>query len=144
MFTLNRTSVGSLPEIRDDKILEIIVILTIGMGLVLTCFFLYFGQEPYSAMYITPNSIVQNSSNNDVFFIYGVKCEERGETHYNLAIYSGDLLVKNKVFSLKPGETLKEGIRLELPHGTTFPDKISLNLNTSASTKTEEVHFWIR
>jgi hypothetical protein len=102
-----------LPEIRNDKILETAVFLAIGIGIVLTGIFLYFGQEPYSAIYVTPNSIVPNLTHNTVFFVYGVKSEERSETRYILDIYSGDVIVKNKEFSIRPGETFEEGMRSE-------------------------------
>jgi hypothetical protein len=134
--------VDRLLEIRDDRILEFAVFLAVVLGIVVTGFFIYFGQEPYSAIYINSSSIVHDSSQNNVFFIYGVKSAERSETRYTLDIYSGDVLIKNTEFSIKPGETFEEGIRLELPPDTTLPYKISLNLNTG--THIEEVHFWIR
>jgi len=134
--------VNTLSEIQEDKILEIAVVLAIGIGVIMTGIFLYFGQEPYSAIYLNSSSISHDSSQNNVFFIYGVKSAERSETRYILEIFSGDVLIKNKEFSLKPGEKLEEGIKMELPSGTTFPNKISLKLDTG--TKKEEVHFWIR
>jgi len=134
--------VDRLLEIRDDRILETAVFLAVVLGVVFTGFFMYFGQEPYSAIYINSSSIVHDSTQNEVFFIYGVKSAERRETRYTLDIYSGDVLMKNTEFSIRPGEILEAGMRLELPPNTTFPDKISLNLNTG--THVEEVHFWIR
>lgn len=133
---------GEMAELREDKILEIAVFLAIGVGILLTGIFLHSGQDPYSAIYINTSSIVKDPGQNSVFFVYGVRSVERSETRYTLEIFSGNVLIKNKEFSLKPGEILEEGIRMELPPGTTLPAKISLNLNTGRLK--EEVHFWIR
>jgi hypothetical protein len=83
-----------------------------------------------------------NSNDNSLIFGYGVRSFETGRTDYELNMYSADVQVNNKKFSLNTDEILEERIKIILPLETQFPDKISLKLNTGKTL--EEVHFWLK
>lgn len=117
-------------------------IIAIVLGIIVIFFFINVNQEYYSVIYIKPNSTIYTPSDHNLTFEYGVKSFENGKSNYNLSIYSGDIKLKNKQFSLNKGETLEESIKISLPPETKFPDKISLSLNHGNDT--EEVHFWLR
>ncbi|HXX54481.1 MAG TPA: hypothetical protein VEI81_00120 [Methanoregula sp.] len=74
--------------------------------------------------------------------MYGVRSLEKKTSAYTLDIYAGDVLVKSRQFSLDRSQSLEEGIHIDLPRGTTFPVRISLNLTGSRTVN--EVHFWVR
>lgn len=123
-------------------VITIAVILAIALGIITSYFFLFVDKESYSALYITPDSTIFDSTDNSVFFGYGVRSFETARTDYELSMYSGGVQVNSKKFSLNPGEIWEERIKIILPQGTQFPDKISLRLTTGKST--EEVHFWLK
>jgi hypothetical protein len=128
-------------EVYRDSTLRTAAIAAVILGLTAAIFFIYYEQESYSALYILPNSIAVGQGHQDVFFIYGVKNTERSSTDYTLNFFSGDELVNTRQFTLKKGESVEEGVSIDFPKGTTFPDKISLLL---ISGKAEEnVHLWI-
>jgi hypothetical protein len=116
-------------------------IIAIILGVIVSIFFISIDKESYSALYITPNSAIFNSNDHSLIFGYGVRSFETGRTDYELSIYSGDVLVNNKKFSLNTGEILEEKIEIILPQEIQRPDKISLKLNTGKAI--EEVHFWL-
>jgi hypothetical protein len=118
------------------------VIIAIALGIITYCFFIFVDKESYSALYIIPDSTIFNANDNNVFFEYGVRSFETGRTDYVLNMYSGGAQIKNRQFSLNPGEIFEETVQITLPPGTKFPDKISLKLNTGKTF--EEVHFWLR
>ncbi len=117
-------------------------VIAIVLGILTSYFFIFVDKESYSALYITPGSTVYDSNSQTVFFGYGVRSFETGRTDYELDIYSADVQVNNKKFSLNPGEILEEQVKITLPEDTQLPDKISLKLNTGKSA--EEVHFWLK
>ncbi len=117
-------------------------IIAIVLGILTSYFFIFVDKESYSALYITPDSMMYDSNNHTVFFGYGVRSFETGRTDYALDVYSGNVHVNNKNFSLYPGEIFEEQIKIILPQNTQFPDKISLKLNTGKTI--EEVHFWLK
>ena len=117
-------------------------IIAIALGIIVSIFFISVDKESYSALYIIPNSTTFDTTDNSVFFGYGVRSFETGRTDYELNMYSADVQVNNKKFSLNTGEILEEQIKIILPPETQFPDKISLKLNTGKTL--EEVHFWLK
>jgi hypothetical protein len=117
-------------------------IIAIALGLLTSFFFIVMDKESYSALYIIPDSIIFDANDNSVFFGYGVRSFETEKTDYELNMYSSDVRINNKQFSLKNGEIFEERIKIILPPQTQFPDKISLKLNTGKTI--EEVHFWLR
>jgi hypothetical protein len=132
----------TVKDVKEDRPLMTALLVAIGLGIIVTLVFLYIGVDSYSAIYIAPNSITQDSTEKTVFFTYGVKCLEQGGADYSLEFYSGDTLITSKQFKLRKGETLEERTKLDLPGDTKAPVKISLVLNNSK--KTDEVHFWVK
>jgi hypothetical protein len=126
---------------RSD-VLTYAVIIAIVLGVVTSYFFLAVDKESYSALYILPDSTHFDSASNTVSFEYGVRSFETGSRDYILKIYSANVLVNNKNFSLNPGRILEEAVKISLPQDTRFPVKISLKLTTGTSS--EEVHFWVK
>jgi hypothetical protein len=122
-------------------ILKISVILVFIIGLTTAIFFIVIQKESYSAIYIIPGSIIHNSDDNTVFYTYGVKSSETGETDYSLDIYADKTLIKSRNFSLKPKEIFEERDKIALSDAKN-PVKISLTLKTNSAT--EEIHFWVR
>jgi hypothetical protein len=118
------------------------VIIAIALGIITTYFFIFVDKESYSALYIIPNSTTFDANTNSVFFGYGVRSFETGRTDYDLNIYSNEVQVNTKKFSLNTREIFEERVKIILPQNTQFPDKISLKLNTGKSI--EEIHFWIK
>ncbi len=124
---------------RQIKFALLIVII---LGLAVLVFFLFIEKEPYSALYLVPGSIIHNSDDHTVMYVYGVTLSESPKmVDYHLETYIDDNLVKTKQFSLNNGETLEERVRTSLPNTTQYPKKITLILKTGS--KTESVHFWI-
>ena len=117
-------------------------IIAIALGIIVSIFFISVDTESYSALYIIPNSTILNSNDNSLIFGYGVRSFETGRTDYEVNMYSADVQVNNKKFSLNTDEILEERIKIILPLETQFPDKISLKLNTGKTL--EEVHFWLK
>ena len=117
------------------------VTIAIILGLVTAVFFIMIEKESYSAIYLVPGSIIYNSDENTVFYIYGITSSENQKMDYSLDTYIGDELIKTKQFSLKTGETFEEGVKTGLPDGIQYPEKINLTLKTNS--KSESVHFWI-
>jgi hypothetical protein len=117
-------------------------IAAIVLGIIVIFFFININQEYYTVVYLKPNSTLYSPNDHNLTFEYGVKSFESGKSNYNLTVYSGNISVKNKQFSLNKGEVLEERIRVVLPPDAKFPDKISLNL-THGNTS-DEVHFWLR
>ena len=124
------------------KIIAIAIIIAVILGLGTTVFFLLVNKEPYSSIYIIPNSIIHDSNDNSVLFVYGVKSSESGTMDYTLNIYQDTSLIKTKRFSLNKGEILDERDKILLPADIKYPSKISLKLSTKTSN--EEVHFWLQ
>jgi hypothetical protein len=118
------------------------VIFAMALGIITSGFFIFVDKESYSALYIIPESTIFQSTNNSLSFGYGVKSFETGRTDYELNMYSADVLVNTKKFSLNNGEILEGRVNIILPQDTQFPDKISLKLNTGKAI--EEVHFWLK
>ena len=117
-------------------------VIAIVLGIITSYFFIFVDKESYSALYITPDSAIYDSSSHTVFFGYGVRSFETGRTDYELDMYSGDVQVNTKNFSLNSGEIFEEQVKIILPQNTQFPDKISLKLNTGKTI--EEIHFWLQ
>ena len=117
------------------------VIIAIILGLATSVFFLVIEKESYSAIYLLPESIINNPDDNTVLYVYGITSSETQKMDYTLDTYVGDELIKTKQFSLNTGETLEERVKTALPAGEQYPEKITLILNTSS--KSESVHFWI-
>jgi hypothetical protein len=117
-------------------------ILAIVLGIITAGFFIFVDKESYSAVYIIPNSTIYDSNDHSLSFEYGVRSFETGKTDYQLNIYSAEMQVNTKQFSLNNGEILEERIKIMIPPSTQFPDKISLQLNTGKTL--EEVHFWLK
>jgi hypothetical protein len=118
------------------------VIIAIALGILTSYFFIFVDKESYSALYIIPNSTIFDANDNSVFFGYGVRSFETGRTDYELNMYSANVQVNTKKFSLNNGEIYEEKVKIILPQDTQFPDKISLKLNTGKTI--EEVHFWLK
>ena len=147
---VTRTMLISLPVTRSlmnvpgtpdkERILPLIMASVIIIGMVVLVVLLISGQDSFTALYIVPGSVVSNQSGGSVFFSYGVRCQEPGGSSYTLDFSSDGIPIRSKQFSLKKGETLEEGIQLDLPAGRVSPSKISLILRNP--TGTEEVHFW--
>ena len=126
----------------EDRTLQKMVLIAICIGIIMMVFFLYYDQENYSAIALTPDSIIHNTTDNSVSFTYSVKCLEKGKTEYSLDFFCGDTQITTKQFTLKRGDTLEERTKLELPANTSLPVKISLLLKTG--TESDEVHFWVK
>ena len=122
-------------------VMAVIVMAAIIVGIVTCIFFLIIDKDSYSSIYIMPDSIVHNSTDNSVLFTYGVKSSETGVMNYTLNIYSNSTLVKTKQFTLGKGEILDERSKIVLPPDVEYPCKISLQLSTKATR--DEVHFWL-
>ncbi len=118
------------------------VVIAIVLGILTSYFFIFVDKESYSALYLTPDSTIYDANSHTVFFGYGVRSFETGRTDYELDMYSDDIQVDNKKFSLNSGEIFEEKVKIVLPQNTQFPDKISLKLNTGKDK--EEVHFWLK
>jgi uncharacterized membrane protein len=116
------------------------VIIAIILGLVTSVFFLVIEKESYSSIYLVPDSIIHNSDDNTVLYVYGVISSETQKMNYTVDTYVGDELIKTKQFSLNNGETFEERVKTVLPANAQYPEKITLALN---GTKSESVHFWI-
>jgi hypothetical protein len=123
-------------------ILTYAAIIAIILGIIVSVFFIVVNKESYSTLYIIPNSTIFDSNDNSVSFEFGIRSFESGRTDYALNIFSADVEVNNKKFSLNNGEIFEERIKIILPPETQFPDKISLRLNTGKTI--EEVHFWLK
>lgn len=129
-------------QTNNFEIIIIAVIIAIILGLGTSIFFMVVAKESYSAIYIVPDSIIHNSGDNTVLYMYGVKSSETGKMDYTLDTYIGTTLIKTRNFSLRPGEILDERDKLTIPSGTQYPSKISLKL--TSNTETEEIHFWLK
>jgi len=130
-------------EIQNDyQQIKIAIIIAIILGLVTSVFFLVIQKESYSAIYLVPNSIIHNPSDNTVIYSYGVTLSDSQKiVNYTLDTYIDDELIKTKQFSLNNGETLEERVKTVLSADANYPKKITLTLN--ADSKSESVHFWI-
>jgi hypothetical protein len=124
------------------QVVSIAIILAVVLGIFTSVFFIIVNKDSYSAIYIVPNSIIRNSDDNSVLYVYGVKSSETGTKDYTLDTYVDTTLIKSKQFSLKPGEILDERDQITLQPDALYPLKISLKLTTE--TATEEVHFWLK
>jgi hypothetical protein len=123
-------------------IIAYMVIIAIAIGMITSYFFIFVDKESYSALYIIPNSTFYDATNKSVIFGYGVRSFETERTDYELIIYSAEVPVKNKNFSLNTGQILEEQVIINIPPDTQFPSKISLQLKSRKAT--EEVHFWLK
>lgn len=100
-------------------------------------------QESYSALYLRPESYSNYvHAGDDVSFVYGVQCFENKPTKYDLKIFLGNKLVKEREFELKRGEVHEEQETIHVPEDTTFPTKVRLVLE--ANGRTYDVHFWLK
>lgn len=132
------------PQLKLTNNFDIIitaVIIAIILGLGTSIFFMVIEKESYSAIYIVPGSIIHNSDDNTVLYMYGVKSSETGKMDYILDIYLDNTLIKTRPFSLNSGELLDERDKIILPDDIKYPTKIGLTLTTKTSK--EEVHFWL-
>jgi hypothetical protein len=134
-----------LPHLKLNNKYDVIciaVIIALILGMVTSVFFMVTDRDSYSAIYLVPNSIIHNSNDNTVLYMYGVKSSESGNTDYILDTYLNDKLIKTRQFSLNRGQILDEQDKITLPPDTQYPSKISLKLTTN--TAKEEVHFWLK
>ena len=127
-----------------DRLIKITVILACIIGAIVAAFLIWVSfQESYSALYIYPDSYSNYVRPGDtVSFVYGVKSFETKETKYNLRIYLGNELKKEKEFWLKSGETREETEMIVLPVNVTFPVEVKLVLE--ANGRKYDVHFWLK
>ena len=89
-----------MPENERIDIIAYAAIIAIALGIIVSIFFISVDKESYSALYIIPNSTILNSNDNSLIFGYGVRSFETGRTDYELNMYSADVQVNNKKFSL--------------------------------------------
>jgi hypothetical protein len=122
-------------------IIKIAVIVAVILGLGTTLFFIIVAKQPYSAIYLVPDSIIHNPDENTLLFSYGVSSSESGKMDYTLQTYANTTLIKTKNFALNQGEILEERDKITLPPDTLYPVKISLKLTMGS--RTEEIHFWV-
>jgi hypothetical protein len=125
----------------NSDIIKTATIIAVILGLIISFFLIVVGDESYSSLYITPNSIIHNPDNS-ILYQYGVKSSESKNMEYTLETYLNNTLIKTKKFSLNKGEILDEQVMIILPADIQYPAKISLRLTTN--TASEEVHFWIK
>lgn len=128
-------------ELKKEQILQFAVFFAIIIGILLSFIFLYQDDESYSGLYLNPNSIIFNAQDKTVSFTYGVSCWETSKKNYNLDIFSNDIWIINKQFTLNKGEKWEERVHISIPQETTYPNKIILKLDTG--TGIEQVFFWI-
>jgi hypothetical protein len=134
--------VRSLSEFTNIRSLTLAIIGIIILGLALSIFFMIINDESYSALYIQPDSVFYDPTDNSVMYTYGVVSTESGPRDYTLTVFADNTQLTMKQFSLHPGEILDERDRVILPSNNSYPVKISLQLATDNSK--EEVHFWIK
>jgi len=121
--------------------IRIAIIIAIIIGIVALGLFIVIQKESYSAIYLIPDSIIQNPNDNSVLYEYGVTSSESSKKDYTLDTYVNDNLIKIKHFSLNSGETLEERVKIVLPQNITYPEKITLTLKTGS--KSDSIHFWV-
>lgn len=124
----------------DNQQIKTAVIIAILIGLATGTFFLIVEKESFTSIYLLPDSIIYDSNNYTVYYVYGVTSTESQKMDYTLDTFIGNELIRTKHFSLNSGETVEEGTKTVLPSGIQYPVKITLALN---DTKTESVHFWL-
>jgi len=137
---------ASTDEITPKNISEvnIAVIITIIIGICMAVSIVVFEiqADRYSSVYIVPDSYQHYTGDAQVSFIYGIHSYELSKTTYTVVIHSGNSIIDTKNVTLKPGEVYEEKKIFQLPGGTNFPVKVSVQAISPFDT--DEVHFWVR
>ena len=126
-----------------DRIIIIGIFVSILIGLLVTLYFILAIREPFSVLYIKPDSYSNYIVNNTVSFIYGVRCLEGKKTRYTAEIFLGDIPIGNNTFEMDGGE--KEWVvSADLPADidTRLPVKVKVVLR--GPTNVYDVHFWLK
>lgn len=127
----------------DDLIWKA-VLAAIIIGIVVTVILVMaIQEESYSALYLKPDSYSNYLEDNEVSFIYGVKCFEKEETRYWLSVFLEETLVTEKEFMLQgKGDEIEDTITFDVPKDIEFPVKVIILLN--ANNQNYSTHFWLK
>ncbi len=130
------------PAGETDDLMFKAVVAAIITGLLVTAYFLFMVKEPYSALYIKPDSYNNYVVNDTISFIYGVRCFEGEETRYRAEIYLNNVSIGENTFSIKPGREKEWQVSTDYPPYMEFPVKVRVEL--TSPTNSYETHYWLK
>ena len=73
---ITEKSSNKKPKGDIEKIMGAAVLLSILIGLIVTLYFVFAVKEPFTAIYLKPDSYTNYAVNNTLSFIYGIRCFE--------------------------------------------------------------------
>lgn len=129
------------PGEMDDLMFKAVVAAII-IGLLVTAYFIFGVKEPYSALYIKPDSYNNYVVNDTIAFIYGVRCFEGEETRYTAEIYLNNASIGENTFTIQPGKEKEWQVSTDYPDYMQFPVKVRVEL--ASPTNTYETHYWLK
>lgn len=118
------------------------IIISIIIVFIITIFFLFTEKpsEYYTSFYMNPDLISYND-NGSVTFQYGVICNEKVATSYELEIYHDNTLIDKYTFTLLPKQDIKKTFILDDNASIT---RGQVRLFLSSPNSDYDLHFWIK
>lgn len=131
-----------LPKMKVLSSFERAIVISIVIVLILTLFFILTEKpsEYYTSFYINPDSVSYHN-NSTVTFRYGIICNEKIITPYELEIYLDKTLKEKNTFTLSPKQHIEKTITINRNVSTT-KDQVRLFLSSPVSDY--NLHFWIK
>jgi uncharacterized membrane protein len=125
-----------------DDLMFKAVVAAIIIGALVTAYFVFAVKEPYSALYIKPDSYANYVVNDSISFIYGVRCFEGEDTTYTAEIYLNNVSIGENTFTLEPGKIKEWQVSTDIPDYMQFPVKVRVELASPGNTY--ETHYWLK
>ncbi|HEU20280.1 MAG TPA: hypothetical protein ENO00_13050 [Deltaproteobacteria bacterium] len=123
--------------------LKIAAIVAITIAIVIAGYMFIFTEKQHSSLYIIPESYLDQTPDNTIFFTYGVICSEKEATDYEIQIFLNDVLVATDQIRLSNNERYEKNERLELTENVSSPVQIEVFLTNKENMNIESVHFRI-
>lgn len=132
-----------MAENEFERFIKLAVIFSIVAAVFVAAVLIYSGRpEPYSAVFILPNSYqnyIGNSSS--ISFTWGIQSFEQGPSKYKYEVFLGNVSLKQKELIIPPGQyTANE--TLALPDNVSFPEQVRVNINVNG--RAYDAHYWIK
>ncbi len=128
-------------EMAMEEIIKKSVLAAIFLGFLVTAYLIVEGGEPFSALYIKPESYQNYINDSEASFIYGVFCYEGKPTDYMTEIFLDNESIGANSFMMSEGNREWQ-MNFPLPQNTSFPVKVTVVLKTEDTVY--ETHYWIK
>ncbi len=128
----------------DQVLYEQAIIVACIVGIAVTLLWSSAGrveEEPFSVLYLVPDSYANYVAEDAVTFRYGVDCYEDERTEYFVRVYVNGRQADRRRVTLSYGERHEREQRISLEADTRYPANVSLSL--TADERRYNVHFWV-